>query len=369
MVKVGLLTIFHAYNYGAVLQAYATYESIENLGARCELINYDCTTMKRDRQLFVLPDSLSSLLRNIRTLFHLKEIESRNQKYEKFIRKMSISDRRWFNNYDFTDAQYDVIMTGSDQTFCLHLRNNPSEMKAYFLPICGDQRRVSYAPSMGEKVCENTKEEIEWMRNRFLMYDKLSVRDQKSADFIESLIGVRPNVVLDPTLLLNSEQWDKLITDEEAVESGRYIFFYTVLSEQWVVDYAINIAKKLKMKLIAVHGQNRYEIGKGIERILDCSPQHFLNLIKNAEYVITTSFHATAFSVIYNKPLISIALGEGNRITSLLDQLNMNSAIVTESTYKSKDVFYTNYSVANDKLNELRSNSLKYLANIISLEK
>lgn len=327
--KIGLLTIHHAYNFGAMLQAYATYKVLSDMGHDVELIDYDNENFAGERALMLPNNSFGNIFRNLRSMLHYKQLKKRAMKYEEFYKKMQVSDQC----YDSTNlgkvSGYDVVVTGSDQTFSLYLTGNKKDVEPFFQKDIKNTKKISFASSMGEKFYRLTTEDKEWMKERFNEFYALSVREESSADYIEKLAGKRPTVVLDPTLLRDEDEWIQDAVETEYVKV-EYIAFYTVLSAPWVIKYVEEIAAKTGLKVIAMHPRTRFEISAKFNYVGDLGPGEFLSVIKNAKYVITTSFHASVFSIIFKKQFVSLKLGEGNRLTSLLNTLNLNKQLVSE---------------------------------------
>lgn len=369
MKKVGIITIHNAYNYGAVLQAYATQDVVSSFVSDCEIIDYDAKKFRDSRKIFLPIISAGNIIHNIRSVIYLKSIIKRIKNFKSFMnRRYKLSSIKYHSEDDFTNLDYDFVITGSDQTFCLHLRGNQDEMKPFFLDNVM-KKKISYASSMGEKISDITDEEKEWMANRFNEYSCLAVREENTAKYIESLTGRRPEVVLDPTLLLTKEKWDELASTTK-YDKNNYILFYTVLSDKWVVDYVTSISKITGLKVIAIHHHNRFEFKSSFVRADYSGPCEFISLIKNAKLVITTSFHATVFSVIYNIPFYSLLLGEGNRISSILNDLNLKNRIIKENFDKKliNADFNLDFTQANQLLDVERQRSFKYLKKALEIE-
>lgn len=325
--KIGIITIHHVYNYGAILQAFASYNIIKKYHQDVVFIDYDNTTFKSQRNIFLPCNTISNILRNVRTLIHYKARKKKIERFETEYKKFKLSQNHWYNTADFAKEKFDVIITGSDQTFSLYLTGNPADMKAFFLEDVGSAKRLSFASSLGEKLHMLTTADKKWMRKCFQKFDAISVREELSADFINELIGVRPHVVVDPTLLLTREEWIKEATLFN-YKKGEYIAFYTVLSDSWVSEYVLQISKITNLPVVALHPKTRYDLNTGFDYIGDAGPREFISFIKEAKYVITTSFHATVFSILMHKKFISLKLGIGNRIGSLLSTLSLNMRFV-----------------------------------------
>lgn len=327
MKKVGIITVHYNLNYGAVLQAYATHRALVKMGVESTIINYINPIAKKSLQIF----STGSMINNIRALLFMKKRIKRCSAFKDFMKKNyrltePVFDYRQLNEKIF---DFDVYLTGSDQTFNLALSGEIDMRKTYFLPWVKNAKKISYASSMGETTKGLSKNNELWIKNALLEYSNLSVREKAAADYIEKLGVKRPEVVVDPTLLLSKQEWDEIAKPSNYTNDD-YILFYSVLSEPWVVERVKEIAKKFNLKVVAPHYQNRYEIGSGFIRAEECGPAEFIDLIKNAKLICTTSFHGTVFSLLYNKPFLSFVFKEGNRIKNLLSMVNAGSRMVRQ---------------------------------------
>ncbi len=370
MKKVGILTIHNSYNYGAVLQAYATLKTFQNLGAEAELVDYSTNISRESKKFLLFPSNKRRIKHDIRNLCHPKRFLERKHIFEKFFREnMQISHKSYSSkNYEsIANENYDYIVTGSDQTFNLNLNKNENwhDREVYFLPFDFEGKKVSYSASMGEKISTYTDEQKEFMLNCFRDYDFLSVREEVAADFIENLTESRPKVIYDPTLAVSREEWDKLCT--KPLHNKKYILFYTVLSEPWVIEYVKNISKATGLEVVAAHPQNSLEIGCNFSRASNSGPGEFISLIKNAEYVITTSFHGTVFSAIYKKPFYSLILGEGNRIGNLLSKASLEKRIIRKGEEKELDFDVSDFGNIDSFLKEAEETNINFIKSALNI--
>lgn len=369
MKKIGLLTVHHAYNYGAVLQSYASLKTLGDLsGNECEIVNYDTKTFRRDRQIFFFPKSASDLMRNIRGLLRYRSSKKRKENFERFMSEHYVLSQEFYTSAKaLENAEYEIMITGSDQTFCLHLRDCPKDMEIFFQEFFSHGKKAAYAPSVGEKSALNTPEENRRIADCLKRFDYLSAREEKTAGFIRQLTGTSPDIVLDPTLLLNADEWDKVSAPVNMPFPGEYIFFYTVLSAPWVIEYVKKMSRLLGLKVIALHPKNRFDLKSGFEHLEYCGPDNFLYLLRNAKCVITTSFHGTAFAINYNVPFKSLVVGSGNRILSLLSALSLEDNAVHAPDVNNADISFlkTDFSDSNKLLEGLRNKSIDFLKSIL----
>ncbi len=364
--KIGIITLHYNLNYGAVLQAYATRKKLSQLGATCEIINYQNSAAKKSMRLFS-----GGLLNFARTMLRLKKRKARIKAFKQFVyTELHVSSKVTLSGNDLTDAKlgYDLYITGSDQTFNLTLSKDRRYREAYFLPQILT-KKASYGASMGENINYSEEDKI-WIRKQLQTYKKLSVREEVAADYICSLGLERPKVVMDPTLLLDGKEWETLATATRYAPNS-YILFYSVLSSDWIVRDVEALSRKMNLKVVAPHMQNRYELGKNFIRAEECGPKEFLSLIKNAAFVCTSSFHGTVFSVLFQKEFLSFSMNEKGRISNLLKKLNLEDRIITkactiETVMQPKPPILWQEPL--ERLHQERESSVEFLKSILNNE-
>lgn len=359
--KIGIATIVALNNYGAVLQSYALVAELNNLGYAAEIIDFR-EVGQDDCNMFVKIKGVKDVLRNLRKLPHYKAHKQRMLLFNNFVTKyLPLSPNYFSGELENIDERYDILCTGSDQTFNVLLN---AFKKEFFLTFCQDLPKISYASSFGE-YCNNFSEtEKKWIKEQLLKYKYLSIREKNGVELVKSLTS-RTDImqVLDPTLLLDSEHWKKLIKNQNK-KNERYILFYSVLSKPWVVEKVCEISQATGLLVYAPHLQNQYEIGCKFKRVIECGPCEFLKLIANAELVLTTSFHATVFSFQFEKPFYSFILGEGNRIGSFLELVNLKERAITEN--QTIDIgLEIDYTLPKVLLDKERNASRNYLENAL----
>lgn len=375
MKTAALITKHGAYNYGAVFQSYATQYVIESLGVNCEIIDYQTKRCIEENKLFTKSFTVSDILHNVRNTFGAKTFLARKNNFCEYMnRYYNLTDEMFTVNNIATLSQekYDYFVTGSDQTFNLNLagESGVEEQKPYFWNFLNNKNKIAFASSIGEHIGKITDDQKEWLKEQFESYNSMAVREENLADYVEKLTNNRPEVIVDPTLLLNSSEWDKTAKPTK-FDDEDYILFYTVMSEPWVIEYVKKLSEKTGLKVLAPHPKNRFEMSAiNFYRVDYYGPGEFLSLVKNAKLVVATSFHGTAFSINYNRPFLSLVLGEGNRINSLLSLCGLQDRAVTEST-KDREVtnlFDIDYSFANRQLELEKTKSINYLKRALEIE-
>ena len=324
--RIGIITEHYNLNYGAVLQAYALQETLVKLGHEVEIINYVYPLSQKYVKLFG-----GSIVEKIRTLLFLGKRVKRKNAFMRFIqRELHISGEMLEDSgrINAEELPYDLYITGSDQTFNLHLAGGGKHRETFFLPLIKNNK-ISYASSMGDKFSDYSDEEKSWLYDQLKHYKFLSVREEAAAEFLASLGMARPHVDVDPTLLFDGDAWSDF-SRKTKYAPGSYILFYSVLSAPWVVKNVERIAKKTRLPIIAPHLQNRFELKSRFIRAEECGPREFVGLIKNAAMVCTSSFHGTVFSIQFKKKFLSFSMSEHGRIANILKKLQLEKCLVSE---------------------------------------
>ena len=307
--KIGILTFPKAINYGASLQATALRKTLLNrLDATVDFIPYENPAIQSTSKIFDFSE-IFDLKYTLAHLYNLPEAVKRMNNFKKF----------WNAHLSFGSdkvTDYDIVVTGSDQVWNYTLTNNDW---FYFWDFKKENtKKVAYAASFGlSKVDDELKGK---MAELFADFDYLSVRERTASNIIDALINTAPPVVLDPTLLLDKEEW-KNYSDQNYTKSG-YIFVYTIHYSDKVWEYAQKLSEMtgLPIKTISyskLHKQNAdYDFTAG--------PDRWLSYMMNADYVVTNSFHGLAFSINFEKnfffDLPSEKLGVGSRLSDITER-------------------------------------------------
>lgn len=316
--KVGIITYHAAHNYGSNLQAYALQKIVSNIGFDCEIINFRTLRQKDQYTPFTKRKGMKYLIKNA---YFALNYGWRKQKYvlfEKFISQYLVKSKEEYSTlaeleqYPFN---YDYYISGSDQIW--NTVPNDFDM-AYYLPFVKTGKRIAYAPSFGQI---GNISHIEEIKTCLLKYDAISVREENGVRIVKELTGIEPPVVLDPTLLLPKEEWEKLIGS--SLIQHRYIFFYTLFATKEMIMICKKISKAMKLPVVISNISNQYEIISGFQKMTKAGPLEFLNLIKYADLVISSSFHGTVFSILLERPFYSINGMSDMRIRTLLTELGL----------------------------------------------
>lgn len=298
MKSIGIITFHESSNYGAILQSFALQSFLNNNEFEVRIIDYK----NADRQYAQVHGlkRIRSVVWNktLRRFFNDKNRMVRTNVFRnKFI---SLSDGSYTDKQTIMDnpPEFDCYITGSDQVW--NKRNNNGDT-TYFLDfVPSGKRRISYAPSFGAGQMNN--EYLKLIKPYIEKIDCLSVRETSGAEIIKQLCGRSAQVVCDPVFLLTREQWQKII---KSPEDPGYILCYYMPGDKLVENAILDISKRIKYKSglrIVNIGKKDYDKIKIWEpNRFDLGPEEFVGAIANAEYVVTNSFHGTAFSVLFGK--------------------------------------------------------------------
>jgi len=360
--KTATITYHKVYNYGALLQAYALQQAQLKLSIDNVIIDYSSEKNKvykkiKGKSLKIL---LVNTLRLLETLANLPAIRRRCQKFQNFSNQNLFLTPRY---YTFKELQKnppnaDWYIAGSNQLW------NVSTLlrKEFFLDFGGDEvKRASYAVSMGSyEVSNNYQEQFRELVNRF---DAISVREIEAKEYIEKLIDKEVDVKLnfDPVFLLSKEEWSKFAIGKRI--RNKYILCYP-LSGHPLIQSAINRLKQLTGYPIVIISTELFTHIKGDVTIRDATPQEFVALVKNAEYVLTSSFHGTVFACIFNTKFYSFVGGTApTRITGVLKCLKLEHRIA--DSIEEVNTNEIDFTEANHIIKKEKESSQDYLRSLL----
>lgn len=364
MRKIILTTFFRAENYGAALQTYALQSVLQDKDFFVEILNfrdpiieepYELINLKRSSFYFFLRACVS-------TLIFYKRNKKRHKKFVQFRNAylhIGKEEYRDIESIKKNPPKADIYLTGSDQVWNTEITKGVSEV--YTLNFGDKQiKRVSYAASIGNsRICTDDEEVF---RRRLLRIDALSVREETAKRFLEKLLSKKNiTVTLDPVLLRSREEWETILPKYER-SAGKYILAYRVEMNEEYQKIVNDLSKKTGLRV--VHFEKRKVYGNNFYSAYTAGPLEFVNLIKHAEYIVTTSFHGTAFSVIFHKKFWVVPHQyTGSRVTDLLEVLKISERVVyTCDEYLSKNYEQMiDYEKVDAILSSEREKSLKWL--------
>lgn len=367
MKKIGLVTFYKSYNYGAWLQAYATIKFLQLQGYEAEIIPYS-NRFEENKLRYSYKEGgktigyVSSLLKSVlfgKVKYYNKGFKCNIAKY------YGLSKKEYHSIEDLKDLEYDIIAVGSDQVWNPKITDGLE--KVFLLEFGKTQKRISIASSLGSKeLCEKDKEILVSSLNKF---DAISVRENFAKEYLQKDVDKDIKVIADPTFLLTGNEWIEQIAKESQYYSKKekYILTYFV-SKDKNSDACIELVKEYSVKyglpVWSVQFSSYYSEGVD-KKILGASIGDFIALLKNAEMVITDSFHGAALSLNLNKDFVSCVNSENPiRTYNLLEKVKLTNRInMKASEYEPID-----YETANRKINSMRDESREWIINAIEAD-
>lgn len=343
MKKTGIITFHASYNCGSMLQAYALQTTLEKkYGVKNEIIDFSNEEQQRMYSILYKPRTVKDALRNVLNIFFYSRIKKHNDDYQKFSAKFLRKSKNQYSSLNELTAcsdEYNCVVTGSDQVWNIRAGDFDD---AYFLPFVKSGKKVAYAVSLGA-TNPNSLEGKEKYARMVNDLDAVSVREYNAKKWLEELSEKKVDICVDPTLLLSEQEWLPVTGDREV--SGKYIFWYTMIYKKEICDIVVEIGKKYGLPIYVLDAKEwsrRALYLRGIKLARNGGPSSYLSLVKNAEMVITSSFHGTVFCNVFKKNFWYINIHDvdtnDDRALYLLTQLGLQDRYVKKNEILSKDL-------------------------------
>lgn len=359
MKTIGLVTYFKSYNYGAWLQAYATEKFLQNNGFNIEIIDYENYFESRkikycykegDRYLGYLSSFFKSLL--------FGKVRYYNKGFKRHISDYyRLSDKNYSDVSEMNKISYDILAVGSDQVWNPKITNGLDDV--FMLKFGIAQKKISIASSLGSKELRSEDKKI--LIDALQEFSAISVREEFAKDFLQPHFNQKIKVLVDPTFLLNKEQWIKLSKKSKFVKTKeRFILTYFVSKDknsERCLEIVRSYSKKFDLPIWAIQFSSFFS--KGVDRkILGASIADFIALMLKANLIITDSFHGIALSLNLNKNFVSCINTENPiRTQNLLLKMQLSDRINMDiKHYKEID-----YLEVNQLIEKYRQDSQKWL--------
>lgn len=362
MIKnIGILTFHSPHNYGSMLQAYALQTYLSKGGYNVSIINFRPPIQRK------VYCSLIDFRHPRSTFFHLIQNPKasilsfvKHRRFETFLKeKLNVTKELKETREVFRhviNSSYDAIIVGSDQIW------NTSCMDydiSYLLPFEGSFRKIAYAPSLGPipEVMSMTHKSV--FKSKLTDFYSLSTRETQGASFLSDLLAKDIQCVLDPTLLLNYEEFNHLVIKKPIIADD-YIFYYSPLDSNEMFKPVLEFAKIRNIKIVVSQNRDYYK-HRLVTCVGDSGPIEFLNIIKNCKFAIGKSFHLIAFSIIFNRQFFAIDGRNDSRLSNILKQLKLDSYAVEVGEELPDNVDIINYSELSEEMEKLKSYSINYI--------
>lgn len=375
----GLCICYYNYNYGSMLQAYATIKELEKRELSYQIIGYQKEKtipflVKNSFRIFnktwvsekkLLMQKKLSCMINKKYAKNLKERNTYFSDFEKEFFEPYVRLCKGYHKLQEVVQDYDAILVGSDQMW------SPSGLATNFynLMFVPDKiKKISYASSFGvSKIPTYQKRRTKQYLSRI---DYLSVRENRAAEIVNELTGRSALVAVDPTMLLSKEEWDEFSGTEKIVKE-KYIFAYFLGTQKKQREEVEKLKAMTGLKIVTLRHLDEFvaeDENFGDFAPYKIGPKEFINLIKNAEYICTDSFHGSVFSSLFQKQFITFSrykentsVSKNSRIVSLLKNLGLEQrhfvgGDITTEMQKSID-----YTVVEQRRKRMIENSKQFL--------
>lgn len=370
--KIGIATVYTGFNYGSSLQAFATKTILSQMGCEADILKIKGSLIPgRDIRIKKL---MAVILRSVIHSGGLKSLKNYGESISKVLPQKSKEE---FNDFAithinprfatysqlkaFAQSEYDGFLCGSDQVW------NSAVFYVdpfYYLQFAPCDKRVAFAPSFGRDFIPDYNKKI--IKKYISEIPHLSVRESSGVPLIEELTGKKAEVLIDPTLVLNDKEWTKCLRLGEKKKEKYILAYFLDTPSEKAIDFVEKISEKYGLKIISLPYE--FENFKWNDYLHTAGPKEFCELVKNAEFVCTDSFHGTAFSLNFNIPFFTFERNYNNagkqsaRIQSILQMVSQTERYEPESM---ENCFEISFEVVNKVLEEERNKSKNYLRNIL----
>ena len=351
--KIGIITFHRAMNFGAVLQGYALQRFLYGQSYDAYIIDYKNESIENNYKIFKKKQNENffhmvlritcTLPEKIYKLYGFRKFINNNLKLTKTYTESSI--------YNIKSENFDVYITGSDQVF------NPvitSFDENYLLKFVNDGSiKMSYAASLGFSADECDK--LEWLGNVINKFKTVSLRENIDVCTFKTKLNIDAFRNIDPVFLIESGDWRKLIkkSHEKKIQK-KYVLIYVISKSSELINTAIDYAKTNHTEVLGIN-LGSYAVN-GVHNLLVNTPEDFLYYIINAEVVFTTSFHGTAFSLIFKKRIVD---NRFERIRELFDIFRLD--YTSCEYYKEFNEIKTiDYEMVENIIRKEKNNTIKY---------
>ena len=332
MMKTATITFHSAENYGAFLQAFALQQFVINeFGVENKILNYVSDHMEEHYRILKKPESLQDVLRNTMMIPFSRKLYKRKKRFKRDqLKYLQLTERfKDTDGYNKIIKEFDLCIAGSDQIWNLESEDF-SEL--FFLPNA--KRKISYAASAGTTIKDEWKPQyIKYLHS----FEKVCVRETNAANYFDdlSLPSGKTEICIDPTFLLPGATYRKMAGSYSLIDKP-YIVYYSINNNSDSMRLASQIGKQMGLPVIAIYSRvtSIFAMKYGMHTYFEAGPCEFLNLLLNAQCVLTNSFHGTALSIILRKPFARLGLqinGEhirDDRIDSILEMTGLENRSV-----------------------------------------
>lgn len=375
--KAGIVTFHRATNYGAVLQAYALQNALLKLGVKSEIIDNRCDRVdllysknrpeKTDKNGKVTAQSVKAF---VSWVLKRKDNKLKRYLFDNFIEQYLSISKKFDSRIELIkeEAYYDFFICGSDQVWNLGVTDSNG---IYFLDFTSSSKKNSYAASLGSARIDESN--INVYRKYLHDFQHVSVREHTNTNVLKEVYKGEITCVLDPTFLLRKEDWSKCCKPVKEIIPTRYILFYELydMDNTSLHEFTNRLSKATNISIVHIGKNRKYRYKNHI----DCvpAPEQWVWLFKNAEYIVTNSFHGTAFSINFHKEFFTGLLVPDERpanirLNDILENVSLTDRKIDYSgNYKIEDLLHKKikWDVVDRKLDKMRDISFHFLNQMV----
>ncbi len=359
--RIGIFTFHGSHNYGAMLQAYALQQKLIELKHEVQIVHFnpEHVLLKNKRSQKI--SSLRDLFVRAIVLLLSVQFTRRYENFDSFMKQKMKLTRRYVDFDDLSNdpPKFDAYVCGSDQIWNIQNFINP----VFFLRFAPkDILKIAYAPSFGRDKIPKERKDI--LANWVSEFDAVSVRESSGVEILKEATGVAPVHVLDPVFLLTDSTWNNIAIEPNF--KGKYLLFYSLEVSNNLSKLVKLISKRLNLPVVILGKGGSFVFTCKSKMAIDSGPAEFLGWFRHAAFVITNSFHAVAFSIIYQKPFYTIEHSTHNaRMESLLKMTSLNSRQIDDldelKLMSDIEITSINYSPVMQILEEEKAKSIAFL--------
>lgn len=353
--KIGILTIPRAQNYGSAMQAYAMRILMNNFGD-AELIDYIAPFLLNRYPVFSIEgESFSEKIKSFSaSLLYFPTLYSKRKKFNDFQTSFLNLHEEKISNISCMKEKYDLIISGSDQVWNTRITKNDT---SFFQDFNDAVPKIAIAVSLG--YCDRNDEEVEFYKKNIKRFNYVGIREINDYDFVKKCMkeGSKLEVIMDPTLLIDKNIWVDMVKDKK--ESKKYLLIYSFGLSNEMIDLAKKIASERNLEICVLKDYWLKKDSNGFRCFSGCGPIDFLSYIYNADYVLTNSFHGMVFSILFEKDFLSFPYkGTENRFKSLLEIIQLEKRVF-KGTYDKSFLEKIDYEVVNELIKNKKEQNIE----------
>jgi len=349
--KVGILTLHKANNYGAVLQTYALQKYLLAHNIKAEVIDFRPNVVVNKAQRSLINKMLKILSEPVDYIIKKRKQGKFNDFRNNYI---NISKTTFFGDEQISKNPpfYDLFIVGSDQIWNTDITH---DSKAFFLNFVQKGHKISYAASLGKDDFSET--EKKYIKEYLGSFEAISVREKLLQKKLNTEFSIHSEHVLDPVFLLDKEEWLEIASEIRLPKE--YVLCYMMEYSQELIDHTKQVASQKNCTPLFISLSNSSFSGKKLKNI---GPTEFIYIFVNARYICTNSFHGTAFSLLFKKDFTVVRHSRLNsRISNLIELVGLKKRFLDDANHTMKEIEYMN---PTEKLRREINKSQEYLRNI-----